>query len=1056
MPNPWDNDPIVGAPPLPSAVPLPPSPQQRKQDARQAASDTREQQRLLMEQRRFEQQRLEWNATHNLDGSPKSADGALTQDAIVFNAQQYLATGQMPTLGMGKQAAADREAILNMAATIAGGRGLKGEDLARQIAHYKAGSRQLATLEQQLGTIRAAEQTALANGQQFIDRSAELPAQTSFSPINAVTQTVQRYGGGTTIAAADAAWNTFASEYAKVVAGSPSGAGTLSDSARHEAQETMRSNASPNQKRAAFEQMKRDMENRIAAIHGSINEGYKNLTEKPGYQIPDSTAGLSVSSQQKQQDKKAAVISGLNNPYGPTPGTPGGPQFNPLLDGGGNGPAPGLADGGANSKSLPIPQEMQAAHAQYLAQHWGHIDPNDYANFRAKLDQQYGFAPRMDAYKAIVPDLNARAASGGLPGGLNIPPVDVKANGLDRFNATVFNNPVGAAALGFGSLGGGADELAGATKSLFTGRPMSEEIARANAIRQAASGEYPVSSLVGNVGGTLALAGLTGGGSLAAAAGEAPILTGIGYGAANGLLENNDNRIGGAIGGAALGGVGGAVGKYIAAPVAKAVMDTKAGQTASKAVRYGYNRMFGNRLLPAIDAAPMVPEFQMGEKALPGSETLANARTNLTDASNLGLPYALADADPKLRMLAGSVARKSPNARDLAEQTFDPRALGQADRAVQAIDTHLAPITNIEQRGANLLAAGDQAAGPHYNLAFDRPGPVDPQIAAMLDTPAGRASLAHARTIAANRGLDPNKVGFDLNDQGEVVLKSVPSFETLQLVKRGMDAHLNSFADQFGNLNLRGNPLAQSVLDLKSRFNTKLGELNPNYAEGNRIWSGFAQRKDALDQGYKVLPNNAVPQRQFDASLAGMTPETLPEAQMGFATNMADTANRARLSADPYNSIYGSPLQQRKVAALFPEGAPTFGKIYDFERDMAKTRGETLGGSPTASRLAADQIFESPGGQALDAAIQLKTGGGVSLAQAAKIGSKVAQNYKLGLGVKKADALAPILFNTDTQSALNYLDDLALRKVQDEVRSRAFQRRYGMFGALGAPSIQQP
>jgi hypothetical protein len=64
----------------------------------------------------------------------------------------------------------------------------------------------------------------------------------------------------------DAAWNTFTTEYAKVVAGSPSGAGTLSDSARHEAQETMRGNYSVEQKLAAFKQMQADMANRMAAI----------------------------------------------------------------------------------------------------------------------------------------------------------------------------------------------------------------------------------------------------------------------------------------------------------------------------------------------------------------------------------------------------------------------------------------------------------------------------------------------------------------------------------------------------------------------------------------------------------------------------------------------------------------------------------------------------------------------------------------------------------------------------------------------------------------------
>jgi hypothetical protein len=43
----------------------------------------------------------------------------------------------------------------------------------------------------------------------------------------------------------------------------------------------MRGNYSVHQKEAAFKQMQADMANRLAAIKGSIAEGYKNLTKQP-------------------------------------------------------------------------------------------------------------------------------------------------------------------------------------------------------------------------------------------------------------------------------------------------------------------------------------------------------------------------------------------------------------------------------------------------------------------------------------------------------------------------------------------------------------------------------------------------------------------------------------------------------------------------------------------------------------------------------------------------------------------------------------------------------
>jgi hypothetical protein len=168
---------------------------------------------------------------------------------------------------------------------------------------------------------------------------------------------------------------------------------------------------------------------------------------------------------------------------------------------------------------------------------------------------------------------------------------------------------------------------------------------------------------------------------------------------------------------------------------------------------------------------------------------------------------------------------------------------------------------------------------------------------------------------------------------------------------------------------------------------------------------------------------------------------------------MADTANKARLSADPYNAIYGSPLQQQKVAAMFPGGVPKFDQIYDFERAMAKTRNETLGGSPTAARLSADQLFDSPAGQVLDTAIQLKTGGGISPRAIMGIGTKLADNWRVRFSQQRANELAPLLFNTDTSSIVDYLTQLEPRLVAQQARQAAYSRNGALAGALALPQM---
>lgn len=230
-----------------------------------------------------------------ISGTAEAQD-ALDPQTTSFYAQQILAGGQMPALGMGKSAAAARQAIMREVSRQAQTLGLSGKDLATQQAHFKNATAGLRTLETQAMTVGANEETALLNGQQFLDRSKELTAKTRFPIVNAATMAFLRHTGDPTVIAMDNAYNTFITEYAKVVAGSPSGAGVLSDSARHEAMSTLKGNYAYPQKVAAFKQMQKDMANRMAAIRSGIAYGYKNMSVVPGstreLRVPTSNEGL--------------------------------------------------------------------------------------------------------------------------------------------------------------------------------------------------------------------------------------------------------------------------------------------------------------------------------------------------------------------------------------------------------------------------------------------------------------------------------------------------------------------------------------------------------------------------------------------------------------------------------------------------------------------------------------------------------------------------------------------------------------------------------------------
>lgn len=442
-----------------------------------------------------------------------------------FYAQQILAGGQMPALGMGRQAAHSRAVIMNKVAEMGHTAGLGGADLATQQAHYKSAAKAIATLETQYGVTQQNEDTALKNGQQFIDRSLELPMQTGTPALNAIIQFGQKQSslmpGHETKAAMDAAWNTFVTEYAKVVAGSPTGAGVLSDSARHEQMEVMQNSYDPKQKLAAFEQMKADMANRIAAMKATLAKSYENLTKQP--------------------DKVSDSFTAAD---------------------------PGTKQISTETKTVEIPKGYQMDHAAMLAHHTpGTLTIGQYIQIRKSLDNKYhdelhGGNSRLDPAEVekFVHDYNEGHA------GTKIPALNVKLSADEKSNAELAASPLGTAAANFANAAtfGAVDAAVGQE-----GRDKMHLMEDAN----------PKSALAGEVLGSLApMKGLEKGG-LALVKKVAPNLTASArkrllgdlavnatYGADRGFMGADDGE---GASGAAAGALGGAVGTGVGTVVAK-------------------------------------------------------------------------------------------------------------------------------------------------------------------------------------------------------------------------------------------------------------------------------------------------------------------------------------------------------------------------------------------------------------------------------------------------------------------------------------------------------
>lgn len=456
---------------------------------------------------------------------------------------------------------------------------------------------------------------------------------------------------------------------------------------------------------------------------------------------------------------------------------------------------------------------------------------------------------------------------------------------------------------------------------------------------------------------------------------------------------------------------------------------------------------------PNVPFSPKPPKTER----LITSRLADDTRGQLAEAHRFGLPMAIADTNPQLRALSGSATRKSPAAREFAEVNIEPRALGQADRAQEQIATQLTAPVDPKVVGAEIRKKAQDASRPYYDDAFSRPAPVNDDLAAILENPELKSAFNDAARIAANEGKDPRALGFDFNEAGDVIGVRNPSWETLDLMKRGLDQQLAPYRDPFGRLNLEGNPLAQSIEGLRQRFVATVDNLPGSgpYKQARATYAEEIAPRTSLGMGSDAF-SSRVPSRDVTTTVSNLKPNQVPTYQQGYATRMADQVDNSRLVSDPYKSVYGSTSQREKLGTIFPQGAPNFGRVYDIEQNMAKTAQETLGGSQTATRLGADAAFENGAFAGNAAEIGLSAATGVPPVNAILQGVKNfgTDGVRLGLGKRseqRAADIAPYLLNPDPVSSMQFIDEAMARQAAYKAQQARSRRIGGIFGApIGA------
>jgi hypothetical protein len=287
--------------------------------------------------------------------------------------------------------------------------------------------------------------------------------------------------------------------------------------------------------------------------------------------------------------------------------------------------------------------------------------------------------------------------------------------------------------------------------------------------------------------------------------------------------------------------------------------------------------------------------------------------------------------------------------------------------------------------------------------------------------------------------------------QGNPVFDATPNFNTLNYVKQGFDRSLEAYRNPMtGALDVTADPLARATDGLRSRFVSEMDQLYPGYAEARAAYAGPAGERQAFEQGVK---SRSVSPDVEQFNLAKMTEPKRQQYAIGRLSDMAEQAGQIRYSQNPWEAIVGSPNQTQLIGNLFPEGAPRFNRLYGLESEMAQTNKAVIGGSPTAESQAADANFDI--GFLPTAAMDVATTG-TPMMTTARLGAKFAGDELGRIGAKKkADALAPILFNADPAQNAAFIRELQ-KTIKVQKRGKGmFGNRAKKLGALagGSPSV---
>jgi hypothetical protein len=194
--------------------------------------------------------------------------------------------------------------------------------------------------------------------------------------------------------------------------------------------------------------------------------------------------------------------------------------------------------------------------------------------------------------------------------------------------------------------------------------------------------------------------------------------------------------------------------------------------------------------------------------------------------------------------------------------------------------------------------------------------------------------------------------------------KSVPTPEFFDWAKRTLD-------DKIGAA-YRANEkdVARVYTDLKNDLVNTIDKQTPGWKQARTAWGSSAAIDTAVEAGQNMFENSTRPD-QLRVDLKNLSPPELQAMLTGARDVAAAVMGRTRLGSARELDLFQSPANQQKLRMLLqaihgPDAGNTATDnlitAMNRERMFAGSRNETIMGSQTARRLAAQRDLEEPQG----------------------------------------------------------------------------------------------